>query len=285
MVQNKPLILNNIALDFTKETVVMGILNVTPDSFSDGGKFNSIIAAVAQAKKMVADGAKIIDIGGESTRPGYTPVGEEEELARIVPVIQAISAEVPVIISVDTHKSAVARAAIEAGAHLINDIWGGKADPKMVDVAAEMNVPIILMHNRKNGHYTNFWTEFMADLDESITLAKVAGVPDAHILLDPGIGFVKNLAQSIETMQRIDELVSLGYPVLLATSRKRLIGAVLDLPVEERVEGTAATCAFGVMKGCHIMRVHDVREVARTVKMIDALVGKRQLEGELAPRH
>lgn len=285
MVQNKPLILNNIALDFTKETVVMGILNVTPDSFSDGGKFNSVIAAVAQAKKMVADGAKIIDIGGESTRPGYTPVGEEEEIARIVPVIQAISAEVPVIISVDTHKSAVARAAIEAGAHLINDIWGGKADPKMVDVAAEMNVPIILMHNRKNDHYTNFWPEFMADLDESIALAKVAGVPDAHILLDPGIGFVKNLAQSIETMQRIDELVSLGYPVLLATSRKRLIGAVLDLPVEERVEGTAATCAFGVMKGCHIMRVHDVREVARTVKMIDALVGKRQLEGELAPRH
>lgn len=279
------LVLNNIELDFKKETIIMGILNVTPDSFSDGGKFNSVEAAVAQSKQMVADGAKIIDIGGESTRPGYTPISTEEEITRIVPVIEALVKEVPAIISVDTQKSTVARAALEAGAHMINDIWGAKKDAEMVRVAAEMNAPIILMHNRETADYADFWSEFMADMNDSIRLAKKAGVPDQHIIIDPGIGFVKNLAQSIETMQRLDELVALGYPVLLATSRKRLIGAVLDLPVDERVEGTAATCAFGVMKGCHMMRVHDVKEVARTVKMVDALAGKRRVEGELAPRH
>lgn len=280
-----PLFINNIALDYTKETFVMGILNVTPDSFSDGGQYDSVETALKQAKKMVADGAKIIDVGGESTRPGYTRISEDEEIARIVPVIRALVREIPAIISVDTYKSAVARAAIEAGAHMINDIWGAKADPEMANVAAELNVPIILMHNRQTATYTNYWSEFMADMEESIAIVKNAGVPDEHIILDPGIGFVKNLNQSIETMQRLDELVTLGYPVLLATSRKRMIGTVLDLPVEERVEGTAATCAFGVQKGCHIMRVHDVKEVARTVKMMDALVGKYMVQGELAPRH
>ena len=272
-------------LDFKKQTYIMGILNVTPDSFSDGGKYNEVDAAIAQAKKMVVDGASIIDVGGESTRPGYTRISDEEEIARVVPVIEALVREVPALISIDTYKSAVARAAVEAGAHIINDIWGAKADPEIAKVAAELNVPIILMHNRNNEHYNDYWTDFCADIEESIAIAKAAGVPDAHIILDPGIGFVKNLQQSIETMQRLDELVAYGYPVLLATSRKRLIGSVLNLPVDERVEGTAATCAFGVMKGCHIMRVHDVKEVARTVKMIDALIGKFELEGELAPRH
>lgn len=281
----KRLILNDIELDFAKETFIMGILNVTPDSFSDGGKYNSVDAAVAQAKKMVADGAKIIDVGGESTRPGYTRISDEEEIARIKPVIEALVKEVPAIISVDTYKSAVARAAIEAGAHMINDIWGGKADAEMVHVAAQYNVPIILMHNRDNEQYENYWADFMSDMKESIQLAKDAGVPDEHIFVDPGIGFVKNLEQSMETMQRLDELVALGYPVLLATSRKRLIGSVLNLPVDERVEGTAATCAFGVMKGCAMMRVHDVKEVARTVKMMNALIGKFKVEGELPPRH
>ncbi|MEK4626746.1 MAG: dihydropteroate synthase [Solibacillus sp.] len=281
----KPLVLNGIELDFMKETFVMGILNVTPDSFSDGGQFDSVEAAVAQAKKMVAEGAKIIDVGGESTRPGYTRISDEEEIARITPVIEALVKEVPAIISVDTYKATVAKAAIEAGAHMINDIWGAKADPQMVQVAAELNVPIILMHNRESAEYTNYFEDFIEDLKESIMIAKQAGIPDNHIFLDPGIGFVKNLAQSIETMQRLDELVALGYPVLLATSRKRMIGAVLDLPVDERVEGTAATCAFGVQKGCHMMRVHDVKEVARTVKMMDALVGKFLVQGELTPRH
>lgn len=286
MLENyKMLTLNGIELNFEKETFVMGILNVTPDSFSDGGKFNSVEKAVAQAKKMVADGAKIIDVGGESTRPGYTRITDEEEINRVVPVIQALLKEVPAIISIDTYKSNVARAAIEAGAHMINDIWGAKADPEMAKVAAELNVPIILMHNRKNDQYENFFAEYMADMRESIGIVKAAGVRDEHIFLDPGIGFVKSLTESIETMQRLDELVALGYPVLLATSRKRMIGSILDLPVDERVEGTAATCAFGVQKGCHMMRVHDVKEVARTVKMMDALIGKFEVQGELAPRH
>lgn len=280
-----PLVLNGITLDYSKETFIMGILNVTPDSFSDGGKYNSVEAAVVQAKKMVADGAKIIDIGGESTRPGYTRISDEEEIARVVPVIKAILKEVPVILSIDTYKSAVARAAIEAGAHMINDIWGAKVDSEMARTAAELDVPIILMHNRQHDEYTDYWVEFISDLEKSIAIARTAGVPQKHIIIDPGIGFVKNLQQSIETMQRLDEVVALGYPVLLATSRKRMIGSVLDLPVDERVEGTAATCVFGTMKGCHIMRVHDVKEVARTVKMTDALIGKFKVEGELAPRH
>ncbi|MFF5996819.1 dihydropteroate synthase [Lysinibacillus sp. KU-BSD001] len=281
----KPLVINGITLDYTKETFIMGILNVTPDSFSDGGQYNSVEAAVAQAKKMVADGAKIIDVGGESTRPGYERISDEEEIARVVPVIQALVREVPAIISIDTYKSAVARAAIEAGAHIINDIWGAKADPEMAYVAAHYHVPIILMHNRNTKIYQNYWADFKTDIAESIAIVKQAGVPDAHIILDPGIGFVKNLEQSIETMQRLDELSAMGYPVLLATSRKRLIGSILDLPVDERVEGTAATCAYGVMKGCHMMRVHDVKEVARTVKVMDALIGKFIVEGELALRH
>ncbi|WPK12902.1 dihydropteroate synthase [Lysinibacillus louembei] len=276
-----PLILNGIELDFHKETIIMGILNVTPDSFSDGGKYNSIDAAVVQAKRLVADGAKIIDIGGESTRPGHTPISEQEEIERVVPIIRALAKEVPAILSVDTYKANVARAAIEAGAQMINDIWGAKREPEIAQVAAEYNVPIILMHNRDNENYADYWAEFQQDLQESIQIATEAGVPQQHIVLDPGIGFVKNLQQSIETMQRLDELVAFGYPVLLATSRKRMIGAILDLPVEERVEGTAATCAFGVQKGCHMMRVHDVKEVARTVKVMDALVGKFEVKGDL----
>lgn len=283
---NEPLVLNGVTLDFTKETFVMGILNVTPDSFSDGGIFDTVEAAVAQAKQMVADGAKIIDVGGESTRPGYTRITDDEEIARITPVIERIIAEIPhVIVSVDTYKSHVAEAAVQAGAHIINDIWGAKADPQMAHIAAKYNVPIILMHNRKERDYTNYWQQFLEDMQQSVDIVRQAGVANSHIMLDPGIGFVKNLQQSIETIQKLDELVALGYPVLLATSRKRLIGAVLNLPVDERVEGTAATCAFGIQKGCHLVRVHDVKEVARTVKMIDALVGKFTVEGELAPRH
>ena len=282
----KPLTINGVTLDFSRETYVMGILNVTPDSFSDGGQFNTFETAIAQAKKMVADGAKIIDVGGESTRPGYTRISDEEEIARITPVIEAIVRDIPkVIVSVDTYKSHVAKAAIEAGAHMINDIWGAKADPNMAKVAAEKNVPIILMHNRRDEHYADYWEDFLEDMNDSIRIAKEAGVPDEHIFLDPGIGFVKNLQQSIETMQKLPQLTALGYPVLLATSRKRLIGAVLDLPVEERLEGTLATCAFGVQSGCHMMRVHDVKETARTVKMMDALVGKLIVDGELPTRH
>ncbi|PZX02810.1 dihydropteroate synthase [Psychrobacillus insolitus] len=263
-----------VTLDFRKETIVMGILNVTPDSFSDGGKFNEVEAAVERAKQMVAEGAKIIDIGGESTRPGYTLITDEEEIARVVPVIKAICAEVDAVISIDTYKSEVARAAIIAGAHVINDIWGAKRDPEIATVAAELGVPIILMHNRDNEEYNDFWIEAKQDLAESIQIAKAAGVPDANIWLDPGIGFVKSNTQNILMMQHLDDLVDMGYPVLLATSRKRVIGNVLNLPVNERMEGTGATVCYGVQLGCHIVRVHDVKEIARMTTMMDVLTGK-----------
>ncbi len=263
-----------VALDFQKETIVMGILNITPDSFSDGGKFNEIETAVARAKQMVADGAKIIDIGGESTRPGYTRITDDEEIARVVPVIQAIRAEVNAVISIDTYKSAVAKAAVLAGAHVINDIWGAKRDPEIAKVAAKHGVPIILMHNRDNEEYTDFWSEAKQDLEESIQLAKAAGVPDEHIWLDPGIGFAKSTTQNIWMMQHLNDLVEMGYPVLLATSRKRLIGNVLNLPVGERMEGTGATVCFGIQLGCHMLRVHDVKEMTRMTKMMDVLTGK-----------
>jgi len=271
-----PLTINGITLDYTAETFVMGILNVTPDSFSDGGKYNNVEAAVAQAKKMVADGAKIIDVGGESTRPGYERISDEDEIARIVPVIQALVAEVPAVISVDTYKANVARAAIEAGAHIINDIWGAQAEPEIAQVAADLNVPIILMHNRDNTNYgTDFWMTAKADLEKSIAVARNAGIPDNHIILDPGIGFAKTTAQNIEMMQHLEDLVAMGYPVLLATSRKSMIGNVLKLPVEERIEGTGATIVYGIEKGCHMIRVHDVKEMARSTHMADILVGKR----------
>ncbi|MFD2870119.1 dihydropteroate synthase [Kurthia sp. 3B1D] len=268
----KPVEIAGHTLDFQHETFVMGILNVTPDSFSDGGQFNTVETAVAHAKQMVADGAKIIDIGGESTRPGHTPISAEEEMARILPVIRAIRSEVDVLLSVDTFKSEVARAAVEAGVHIINDIWGAQHDPKIADVAAELHVPIILMHNRVNTDYgDNFWASAKADIERSITIAKNAGVPDEHIWLDPGVGFAKTRAQDLEIMRCLPELSDMGYPVLLATSRKRVIGDVLDLPKDERMEGTAATCCYGVDKGCHMVRVHDVKPIARMMKMMDAL--------------
>lgn len=265
-----------VMLDFQKETIVMGILNITPDSFSDGGKFNEIETAVARAKQMVADGAKIIDIGGESTRPGYTRISDDEEIARVVPVIQAIRAEVNTVISIDTYKSAVAKAAVLAGAHVINDIWGAKRDPEIAKVAADHGVPIILMHNRDNEDYTDFWSEAKQDLEDSIQITKAAGVPDEHIWLDPGIGFAKSTTQNIWMMQHLSNLVDMGYPVLLATSRKRLIGNVLNLPVDERMEGTGATVCYGVQLGCHMVRVHDVKEITRMTKMMDVLTGKKK---------
>lgn len=276
----KPLIINGIELDYSKETFIMGILNVTPDSFSDGGKYNTVAAAIAQAKQMVADGAKIIDVGGESTRPGYKRISDEDEIHRIVPVIQALVAEVPAIISVDTYKAEVARQAVLAGAHIINDIWGAKSEPEIAKVAAELNVPIILMHNRENAEYEDFWSDAKADLEESITIAKAAGVPDEHIILDPGIGFVKSTAENISMMRHLGDLVDMGYPVLLATSRKSMIGNVLELPVNERIEGTAATVVYGINLGCHMIRVHDVKEMSRLTHMTDVLVGKRVYKGD-----
>ncbi|MFP8784496.1 dihydropteroate synthase [Planococcus plakortidis] len=266
-------------LDVNAKTQIMGILNVTPDSFSDGGQFNNVEKAVARAKQMLQDGAAIIDVGGESTRPGHTQISDEEEIARVVPVIKALREQTEAIISIDTYKSAVARAAIEAGAHIINDIWGAKYDSQIAQVAADKQVPIILMHNRAEAVYDNFWQDAKKDLEESIRIARNAGVPDNHIWLDPGIGFAKTLAQNVEMMQRLDQLVAMGYPVLLGTSRKSFIGKLLDAQIGERLEGSLATAAFGVMKGCQIVRVHDVKETVQTAKMMDFLTGKIKVGG------
>ncbi|CEG29576.1 dihydropteroate synthase [Bacillus sp. B-jedd] len=266
-------------LDYGKKTIVMGILNVTPDSFSDGGKFNAADRAVDRAREMVGQGADIIDIGGESTRPGHEPVSLEEELERVIPIIEVLAKEVGVPISVDTYKAEVARKALEAGAHIINDIWGAKAEPEIAKVAAEFEAPIILMHNRNNRDYGVFTRDVFADLYESIRIAKEAGVKDSQIILDPGIGFAKGFKENIEMMQHLDTLVALGYPVLLGTSRKTFIGKVLDLPPEERMEGTGATVCYGIQKGCQMIRIHDVKEMARMAKMMDALMGRGETNG------
>jgi dihydropteroate synthase len=252
----------------------MGILNVTPDSFSDGGRYNVAEAAAARAKEMVMQGADIIDIGGESTRPGFTKISIEEEVSRVVPMIKAVAQEVRVPISIDTYKAEVAKQAVEAGAHIINDIWGAKAEPRIAEIAAYYEVPIILMHNRDNMNYRSLIADMIADLYESVKIAKAAGVRDENIILDPGIGFAKTAEHNLEVMQNLEKFTILGYPLLLATSRKTFIGHVLDLPVDERMEGTGATVCLGIQKGCDIVRVHDVLEMARMAKMMDAMLGK-----------
>ncbi len=266
-------------LDYSNKTLIMGILNVTPDSFSDGGKFTHIERAVQHAKQMVADGADIIDIGGESTRPGYEQISVEEEVSRVVPIIKAVSEAVNVPISIDTYKSEVAEGALEAGAHIINDIWGAKADRNMAPLAARYNAPIILMHNREDRDYQHFYRDVVNDLFESIQIVKSAGIADEKIIFDPGIGFAKDLQENLQMMRELDKLVSIGYPVLLGTSKKSLIGQALNLPVDERAEGTGATVCFGIQKGCQIIRVHDVKEMSRMARMMDILLGKGQVNG------
>jgi len=260
-------------LTLGSRTLIMGILNVTPDSFSDGGLWNDPDKAVEHALRMAADGADIIDIGGESTRPGHEPVSLDEELSRVLPIIESIHAAAPqLILSVDTYKAEVARRAIAAGAHIINDVWGGKADPDMAAVMAAADCPVILMHNRHNREYNDLITDITADLQESIDMALAAGVKPENIVLDPGIGFAKDYKENLQTMMSLDELTGLGYPLLLGTSRKKFIRTVLDLPPSDVIEGTAATVAFGIAQGCQIVRVHDVAPIKRTVMMCDAML-------------
>ncbi|WP_342433827.1 dihydropteroate synthase [Neobacillus sp. FSL H8-0543] len=266
-------------LELGKKTIVMGILNTTPDSFSDGGKYIELERAVKHAIEMVESGADIIDIGGESTRPGFATVSVEEELQRVIPIIKAISQQVNVPISIDTYKAEVAKQALDAGAHIINDIWGAKADENMAKVAAEYEAPIILMHNRQNRDYHLFLRDVFNDLYESIAIVKKVGVKDANIILDPGIGFAKDYHENILMMQSLDKLTALGYPVLLGTSRKSMIGEALNLPAGERMEGTGATVCYGIQQGCQIIRVHDVKEMSRMAKMMDALMGKDEMIG------
>lgn len=261
-------------LDLEKKTMIMGILNITPDSFSDGGLYNHHTLAVNHAEEMVANGADIIDIGGESTRPGHEPVTVEEEIARVVPIIEALAMKVNVPISIDTYKAETAKWAANAGATMINDIWGAKKDPEIATVAAETGLPIVLMHNREDRNYSSFVRDVLNDLYESISIAKKAGVADEQIIIDPGIGFAKDYEENLKMMANLDKIVGLGYPVLLATSRKRMIGTALNLSVDERMEGTGATVCFGIQKGCQMVRVHDVKEISRMAQMMDTLMGK-----------
>jgi dihydropteroate synthase len=260
-------------LKLGQSTLVMGILNVTPDSFSDGGQYTDTELAVQHAVQMMEDGADLIDIGGESTRPGFAQVSVQEELERVIPVIEAIHRVAPQIpLSVDTYKAEVARQAIQAGAHIINDIWRGIGDPQMLATTAELAVPVILMHNRHDRNYSNLLEDVIQDLTESIQLALQAGVHKKNIIIDPGIGFAKDYAENMSVMMGLDSLAQLGYPVLLATSRKKFIRTALNLPVDNIIEGTAATVAFGIAQGCQIVRVHDVSSIKRTVQMCDAML-------------
>jgi dihydropteroate synthase len=256
-----------------ERTLIMGILNVTPDSFSDGGKFTTVERAVRHAAQMAVEGADIIDIGGESTRPGHSPVSAEEELARILPVIEAVRREVDLPISVDTYKAEVAKQALEAGAHIINDIWGFQRDPEMAKVVAAYQVPVVLMHNRTDEDYRGgFMHDLLQDLRRSVDIARQAGVPEACIILDPGFGFAKSMDQHLALMGRLAEVRALGFPVLVGTSRKRFIRYTLDVAVDDAVEGTAATVALAVAQGCDIVRVHDVKQMKRVAAMCDAIV-------------
>jgi len=267
--------IGNKMINLDERTYVMGILNVTPDSFSDGGNYNEIDAAVKRAKEMVEEGADIIDIGGESTRPGASYVSEEEEIERVIPIIKAIKKELDVLISIDTYKSKTAEEAIKAGADIINDVWGLKKDSNMAKVAAEYNVPCILMHNREPKPYKNLMKEVLEDLIESINIALDAGIKRENIILDPGIGFAKTYEENLIVMDNLEKIVDIGFPVLLATSRKSMIGLALDLPVDERVEGTVATTVIGIMKGCKIVRVHDVFENKRACVMTDKIINRK----------
>ena len=278
--------------DLDHEPIIMGILNVTPDSFSDGGKFNNIDAALKQTEKMIHEGAKIIDVGGESTRPGYTLISDEEEISRVVPVIEAVKERFNVAVSLDTYKADVAKAGIESGCDLINDVWGLKvsdvlkenskafaeanvtdpgypagANSKLAELVAGAGLPICIMHNKDNTNYNNFVSDVVSGLKESLDIAHQAGIKDSQIILDPGVGFGKNFEQNLLIIKQVDKLRELGYPVLLGTSRKSVIGLALDVDRGERMAGTVATTVMGLERGCRIFRVHDVKENYQAMMM------------------
>jgi dihydropteroate synthase len=278
----------------------MGILNVTPDSFSGDGLISQspgvmaervIDAALVLARRFVAAGADILDVGGESTRPGSQPLGVDDEMSRVLPVIRRLADELDVVISIDTYKARVAEAALQSGAGMVNDVWGLRADPDLAEVVARQSVPVVLMHNRSSwvhaeikerlgGRYVGMAYEDLIEdikreLMESVDLAHTAGIRDESIILDPGIGFGKTVEQNLELVDRLGEIRALGYPVLLGPSRKSFIGYTLDLPPDQRLEGTAAAVAVGIVRGADIVRVHDVEPMARVVRMTDAIVRRQ----------
>ena len=252
-------------------TYVMGILNVTPDSFSDGGRYQKIDQALYHVEEMITDGMDIVDVGGESTRPGYTPITAEEEEERVIPIIEAIKSRFNIPISLDTCKAAVAKAGICAGVDLINDIWGLKFDPALAEVIANENIACCLMHNRKEAVYQNYMEEVLWDLEETLQIAHQAGIADDKIMLDPGVGFGKTYEHNLEIIDRMEMLHSLGYPLLLGASRKSVVGNALNLPKEERVGGTLVTSVFAVLKRAMFVRVHDVKENVRAIRMAEAI--------------
>jgi dihydropteroate synthase len=280
--QNKSLLattrIGNAEFRWGERTYVMGICNLSPDSFSGDGLGSDVEAAVAQAKRFVAEEADIIDIGGESTRPSTEPTSInviDDELRLVIPVIERLASEISVPISIDTYKSGVASRALKAGATMINDIWDLKRDPKLADLAAEAGVPIILMSNQRDAPCQNIMPEIISDLERGITIAMKAGVPEQNIIIDPGIGFGKSFEQNLEIIRRLAELKTLNKPILLGSSRKSMIGLALDLPTDQRLEGTAATVAIGIANGADIVRVHDVKQMVRVCRMSDAIIRRR----------
>ena len=264
----------NVEFRWGQRTYVMGVVNVAPDSFSGDG-LRSVDDAVAQAWRFVAEGADIIDVGGESTRPDFTPISIEEELGRVLPVVERLVNELPAPVSIDTYKSAVARDAVAAGARMINDVWGLKRDPEIAQVAADSGIPLVITQNQRGASFHHFFPELVADLERSLQLALKAGVEWSNIIVDPGVGFGKTVEQNLEIVRRLSELKSLGRPILLGTSRKSFIGLVLDLPVDQRLEGTAASIAIGIANGADMVRVHDIGQMVRVVRMSDAIIRGR----------
>lgn len=262
--------------DFEKEPIIMGILNVTPDSFSDGGKFNDLDKALMHTEKMIREGAKIIDIGGESTRPGYTSVSDNEEIARTAPIIEAIKERFDIPISLDTYKPEVASAGIRAGADMINDIWGLRwhqdKEFKMAQIIAQSGVPVCIMHNKEKAEYHDFLEDVTAELGLSIDVAKKAGIKDSQIILDPGVGFGKTFEHNLMIINNVNILNRFEYPVLLGTSRKSVIGIALDIEKDDRMAGTVATTVIGLQKGCSIFRVHDVKENYQAMIMTKKII-------------
>ena len=259
--------------DLEKEPVIMGILNVTPDSFSDGGKFNNLDAALKHTEEMINDGAKIIDVGGESTRPGYTLISDEEEIGRVVPVIEAIKKNFDIAVSLDTYKTKVAEAGVKAGCDMINDVWGFKyGERDMADLVAKTGVAACVMHNKNVITYNDFVNDVVNELKESVEIAHKSGVKDSQIVLDPGVGFAKDYEQNLLIIKHVDKILELGYPVLLGTSRKSVIGLTLDVDKNDRMAGTVATTVMGLEGGCRIFRVHDVKENYQAMMMAEKIL-------------
>lgn len=263
----------NRKLEFGERTLVMGILNLTPDSFSDGGDYIAVEQAVEHAKEMIRQGADIIDIGGESSRPGHVRISAEEELKRVLPVIKRLQEESDVILSIDTIRAEVAEEAVKNGVHIINDIWGFQEDQHLALVAAKYGTPVVLMHNKQDSQYEgDLIEEIKAFLTQSVRIAMDAGVKEELIILDPGLGFGKTAEHNIMVMSRLKEIKDLGYPVLLGASRKSMIGKILDVPPKDRDEGTIATTVLGIVQGVDIVRVHNVLANVQAAKVTDAMI-------------